>query len=37
MLAADDFLGACYRKAMTPKKLWTLYLFSILADVEELP
>ena len=27
MLEADDFLGACYRKAMTPKKLWTL-LFS---------
>ena len=27
ILAADDFLGACYRKAMTPKKLWTL-LFS---------
>ena len=24
ILAADDFLGACYRKAMTPKKLWTL-------------
>ena len=23
-LAADDFLGACCRKAMTPKKLWTL-------------
>ena len=22
-MAADDFLGACYRKAMTPKKLWT--------------
>ena len=28
ILAADDFLGACYRKAMTPKKLWTL-LFPI--------
>ena len=27
ILAADDFLGACYRKAMTHKKLWTL-LFS---------
>ena len=25
ILAADDFLGACYRKAMTPKKLWTLF------------
>ena len=24
ILAADDFLGACYRKAMTPKKQWTL-------------
>ena len=24
ILAADDFLRACYRKAMTPKKLWTL-------------
>ena len=24
ILAADDFLGACYRKAMTPQKLWTL-------------
>ena len=24
ILVADDFLGACYRKAMTPKKLWTL-------------
>ena len=23
-MAADDFLGACYRKTMTPKKLWTL-------------
>ena len=23
ILAAGDFLGACYRKAMTPKKLWT--------------
>ena len=23
ILAADDFLGACYRKAMTPQKLWT--------------
>ena len=22
-MAADNFLGACYRKAMTPKKLWT--------------
>ena len=29
MLEADDFLGACYRKAMTPKKLWTL-LYPIL-------
>ena len=25
ILAADDFLGACYRKAMTPQKLWTLF------------
>ena len=24
ILAADDFLGARYRKAMNPKKLWTL-------------
>ena len=24
ILAADDLLGACYRKAMTPQKLWTL-------------
>ena len=24
ILAADDVLGACYRKAMTLKKLWTL-------------
>ena len=24
ILAADDFLGACFRRAMTPKKLWTL-------------
>ena len=24
ILDADDILGACYRKAMTPKKLWTL-------------
>ena len=24
ILAADDFLGACYRKAMTPKMLCTL-------------
>ena len=23
-MEADDFLGACYRKAMTPQKLWTL-------------
>ena len=22
-----DFLGACYRKAMTPQRLWTLLLF----------
>ena len=28
ILEADDLLGACYRRAMTPKKLWTL-LFSI--------
>ena len=28
ILEADDFLGACCRKAMTPKKLWTL-LFPI--------
>ena len=31
ILAADDLLGACYRKAMTPKKLWTL-LFSRWSD-----
>ena len=30
ILAAGDFLGACYRKATTPQKLWTL-LFSITA------
>ena len=24
ILEADNFLGACYTKAMTPKKLWTL-------------
>ena len=24
ILAADDFLGACYSSAMTPQKLWTL-------------
>ena len=24
ILEADNFLGACYRTAMTPKKLWTL-------------
>ena len=24
ILAADDFLGACCRKAMTPQKLWIL-------------
>ena len=24
ILAADDLLKACYRKAMTPQKLWTL-------------
>ena len=24
ILEADDLLGACYRKAMTPPKLWTL-------------
>ena len=28
ILEADDFLGACYRKTMTPQKLWTLLLFS---------
>ena len=27
-MAADDFLGACYGKAMTPQKLWTLPSFS---------
>ena len=35
ILAADDFLGACYRKAMTPKKLWTL-LFLHQSSVEPL-
>ena len=30
ILEADDFLGACYRKARTPNKLWTLF-FSIWA------
>ena len=25
MLEADDFLGACHRKALSPPKLWTLY------------
>ena len=29
ILEADDFLGACYRKAMTPKKLWTLLFLQI--------
>ena len=29
ILAADDFLGACYRKAMTPKKLWTLLFLQV--------
>ena len=29
ILAADDFLGACYRKAMTPKKLWTLLFLQL--------
>ena len=24
MLEADDLLGACNRKSMTPQKLWTL-------------
>ena len=24
ILAADDLLGACYRKAVTPRKPWTL-------------
>ena len=28
ILAADAFWGACYRKAMIPQKLWTLYFFS---------
>ena len=28
-MAADDFLGACYRKAMTPKKLWTLLFLQV--------
>ena len=29
ILAADDFLGACYRKAMTPQKLWTLLFLQV--------
>ena len=29
ILEADDFLGACYRKALTPKKLWTLLFLQI--------
>ena len=28
IVEADDLLGACYRKAMTPKKLWTLLSFA---------
>ena len=36
ILAANNFLGACYRKAMTPKKLWTLLFLhrSCLLDME---
>ena len=33
ILEAEDFLGACYRKAMTPKMLWTL-LFLQMGTVE---
>ena len=29
ILEADDLLGACHRKAVTPQKLWTLYFFPI--------
>ena len=32
ILAADDFLGACCRKAMTPKMLWTL-LFRVFLNL----
>ena len=31
ILEADDFLGACCRKAMSPKKLWTLLFPPLIA------
>ena len=35
ILEADDFLGACCSKAMTPKKLWTLLLPTMLGTREK--
>ena len=35
ILTADDFLGACYRKAMTPKKLWTLLFPQIYKKIKD--
>ena len=32
ILEADDFLAACYRKAMTPKTLWTLHFSPTFVD-----
>ena len=32
ILEADDLLGACYRKAMAPKKLWTLLFLQVAAS-----
>ena len=37
ILAADDFLGACCRKAMTPKKLWTLLFPQTWASPQGMP
>ena len=34
ILAADDLLGAYYRKAMTPQKLWTLLFFPMQKSVK---
>ena len=35
-LEADDFLGACYRKAMTLKKLWTLLFLQLRSPLQKL-
>ena len=32
ILEADNLLGACYRKAMTRKKLWTLLFLQFLFE-----